>query len=153
MTGVNDKNPDVTKHALRAAITARRALLVPGAADALTARLIQDLGFEAVYLTGAGLANRAFGVPDLGLVTLTEVVDAVSAITDTCSLPLIVDADTGYGNALNVVRSVRLLERAGASALQLEDQTFPKRCGHFDGKAVIPPDEMEIGRPTCALPI
>ena len=127
---------------LRAAVAERRALLVPGAADALAARIIEDLGFEAVYLTGAGLANAAFGVPDLGLVTLTEVVNAVAAITDVCALPLIVDADTGFGNALNVIRAVRLLERAGANALQIEDQIFPKRCGHFDGKAVIPPGEM-----------
>jgi 2-methylisocitrate lyase-like PEP mutase family enzyme len=127
---------------LRAAVAERRALLVPGAADALAARIIEDLGFEAVYLTGAGLANAAFGVPDLGLVTLTEVVNAVAAIADVCALPLIVDADTGFGNPLNVIRAVRLLERAGANALQIEDQIFPKRCGHFDGKAVIPPGDM-----------
>ena len=127
---------------LRAAVAERRALLVPGAADALAARIIEDLGFEAVYLTGAGLANAAFGVPDLGLVTLTEVVNTVAAIADVCALPLIVDADTGFGNPLNVIRAVRLLERAGANALQIEDQVFPKRCGHFDGKAVIPPGEM-----------
>jgi 2-methylisocitrate lyase-like PEP mutase family enzyme len=127
---------------LRAAVAERRALLVPGAADALAARIIEDLGFEAVYLTGAGLANAAFGVPDLGLVTLTEVVNAAAAITDVCALPLIVDADTGFGNPLNLIRAVRLLERAGANALQIEDQVFPKRCGHFDGKAVIPPGDM-----------
>lgn len=127
---------------LRAAVAERRALLVPGAADALAARIIEDLGFEAVYLTGAGLANAAFGVPDLGLVTLTEVVNAVAAVADVCTLPLIVDADTGFGNALNMIRAVRLLERAGANALQIEDQVFPKRCGHFDGKAVIPRGEM-----------
>jgi 2-methylisocitrate lyase-like PEP mutase family enzyme len=115
---------------------------VPGAADALAARIVEDLGFEAVYLTGAGLANAAFGVPDLGLVTLSELVGAASAIRDVCSLPLIVDADTGFGNALNLVRGVRLLERAGASAIQIEDQVFPKRCGHFEGKAVIPSGEM-----------
>jgi 2-methylisocitrate lyase-like PEP mutase family enzyme len=128
--------------ALRLAIFERRALLVPGAANALSARIIEDLGFEAVYLTGAGLANTAFGIPDLGLVTLTEVVDAVTAITDVCALPLIVDADTGFGNPLNVIRTVRLLENAGANALQIEDQVFPKRCGHFDRKAVIAAAEM-----------
>ena len=127
---------------LRAAVAERRALLVPGAADALAARIIEDLGFEAVYLTGAGLANAAFGVPDLGLVTLTEVVNAAAAIADVCALPLIVDADTGFGNPLNLIRAVRLLERAGANALQIEDQIFPKRCGHFDGKAVIPTGDM-----------
>jgi 2-methylisocitrate lyase-like PEP mutase family enzyme len=88
------------------------------------------------------LANAAFGVPDLGLVTLTEVVNAVAAIADVCALPLIVDADTGFGNPLNLIRAVRLLERAGANALQIEDQIFPKRCGHFDGKVVIPPGDM-----------
>jgi 2-methylisocitrate lyase-like PEP mutase family enzyme len=132
----------MSKKMLRAALAERRALLVPGAADALAARIIEDLGFEAVYLTGAGLANAAFGVPDLGLVTMTEVVDAASAITDVCGLPLIVDADTGFGNPLNLIRAVRLFERAGASALQIEDQVFPKRCGHFEGKAVVPAAEM-----------
>ena len=132
----------VSKATLRTAVAERRALVVPGAADALAARIIEDLGFEAVYLTGAGLANAAFGVPDLGLVTLTELVNSVSAIVDVCSLPLIVDADTGFGNALNLIRAVRLLERAGAGAIQIEDQVFPKRCGHFDGKAVVPPAEM-----------
>ena len=127
---------------LRAAVAERRALLVPGAADALAARIIEDLGFEAVYLTGAGLANAAFGFPDMGLVTLTEVVEAAAAITDVCALPLIVDADTGFGNPLNLIRAVRLLERAGANALQIEDQIFPKRCGHFEGKGVIPSGDM-----------
>jgi 2-methylisocitrate lyase-like PEP mutase family enzyme len=128
--------------ALKRALGERRALLVPGAGDALAARIIEDLCFEAVYLTGAGLANMALGVPDLGLVTFTELVDAAAAIADATALPLIVDADTGFGNPLNVVRAVRALERAGASALQLEDQVFPKKCGHFAGKAVIPAAEM-----------
>jgi 2-methylisocitrate lyase-like PEP mutase family enzyme len=128
--------------AVKRALGERRALLVPGAGDALAARIIEDLRFEAVYLTGAGLANMALGVPDLGLVTLTELVDAAAAIADATALPLIVDADTGFGNPLNVVRAVRALERAGASALQLEDQVFPKKCGHFAGKAVIPAAEM-----------
>jgi 2-methylisocitrate lyase-like PEP mutase family enzyme len=127
---------------LKRALGERRALLVPGAGDALAARIIEDLRFEAVYLTGAGLANMALGVPDLGLVTLTELVDAAAAIADATALPLIVDGDTGFGNPLNVVRAVRALERAGASALQLEDQVFPKKCGHFAGKAVISAAEM-----------
>src|SRR6185437_2038960 len=127
---------------LRRAVEARRGLLVPGAANALTARIIEDLGFEAVYLTGAGLANTGFGIPDLGLVSVSELAEATAAIAESCRLPLIVDADTGFGNPLNTVRTVRLLERAGASALQLEDQVFPKRCGHFSGKAVIPAAEM-----------
>lgn len=119
-----------------------RALLLPGAYDSLSARIIQDLGFEAVYVTGAGLANSRLGVPDIGLVTLTELRDHVALLADAVDLPLVVDADTGFGNAVNVVRTVQLLERAGASALQLEDQVFPKKCGHFEGKAVIPVDEM-----------
>jgi 2-methylisocitrate lyase-like PEP mutase family enzyme len=127
---------------LRAAISERRGVLVPGAANALTARIIEDLGFEAVYVTGAGIANTNFGVPDLGLVTMTEIVDVVAAIADSCDSPLIVDADTGFGNPLNVIRAVRSLERAGANALQLEDQVFPKRCGHFAGKGVVAAEEM-----------
>jgi 2-methylisocitrate lyase-like PEP mutase family enzyme len=127
---------------LRRAVETRRGLLVPGAANALTARIIEDLGFEAVYLTGAGLANTGFGMPDLGLVSVSELAEATASIAESCRLPLIVDADTGFGNPLNTVRTVRLLERAGASALQLEDQVFPKRCGHFSGKAVIPAADM-----------
>src|SRR5690606_3651365 len=111
---------------LRRAVGERRALLVPGAANALTARIAEDLGFEAVYVTGAGIANTGFGVPDIGLTTVTEVAQVVSAIADCCGLPLIVDGDTGFGNAVNVIRTVHLLERAGASAIQIEDQTFPK---------------------------
>lgn len=122
--------------------SAERALLLPGAYDALSARIIEDLGFEAVYVTGAGLANSRLGVPDIGLVTLTELRDHVALLADSVDLPLVVDMDTGFGNAINVVRTVKLLERAGASALQLEDQVFPKKCGHFDGKAVIPAKEM-----------
>jgi 2-methylisocitrate lyase-like PEP mutase family enzyme len=127
---------------LKQALAERRAILVPGAANALTARIIEDLGFEAIYLTGAGLANTSLGVPDIGLITLTELVDATAAIAAVTSLPLIVDADTGFGNALNVARTVRALERAGAAAIQLEDQVSPKRCGHFEGKEVIPASEM-----------
>ena len=127
---------------LRARLAHPQILVVPGAADALTARIIEGAGFEAVYLTGAGLANASFGLPDLGLTTLTEVVAQVQRIADAISVPLIVDADTGYGGALNVVRTVRELERAGAAAIQLEDQVNPKRCGHFDGKEVVPTAEM-----------
>ena len=129
-------------HGLKQALAERRALLAPGAGNALTARIIEALGFEAIYLTGAGLANFGLGVPDIGLVTLSELVAATSAISDVTNLPLIVDADTGFGNALNMVRTVHVLERAGASAIQIEDQVFPKRCGHFAGKEVIPTAEM-----------
>ena len=135
---------------LRQAISERRALLVPGAVNALTARVIEDLGFEAIYLTGAGLANTELGVPDIGLVTLTELARTVEAIAATTTLPLIVDADTGFGNAINVTHTVRVLERAGASAIQLEDQSFPKRCGHFAGKELIRPAEM-VGKVKAAV--
>lgn len=129
---------------LRTALHERRGIVVPGAANALTARIAEDLEFEALYVTGAGIANTGGGVPDIGLMTMTEIVDVVAAIADSCDLPLIVDADTGFGNALNVIRAVRLLERAGANALQIEDQVFPKRCGHFGGKSVIPVAEMSM---------
>jgi len=127
---------------LRAAVEERRALLVPGAANALTARVIEDAGFDALYVTGAGVANTLLGVPDIGLVTLTELVQTVEAIGEISSLPMVVDIDTGFGNAINTRRTVRLLERAGACGLQIEDQVFPKKCGHFDGKGVIPAAEM-----------
>lgn len=128
--------------AVAAAKAEGRALIVPGATDAITARVIEQLGFGAVYVTGAGLANARYGYPDIGLVGLREVVDHVAAIAEGVDIPLVVDADTGYGNVLNVQRTVRLLERAGAAAIQLEDQVAPKRCGHFDGKEVIDAEEM-----------
>lgn len=143
MSGMDKSEPAVAaSQRLKQAISERRALLVPGAANALTARVIEDLGFEAVYLTGAGLANTELGVPDIGLVTSTELARAVSAIAGATRLPLIVDADTGFGNAINVAHTVRILEGAGAAAIQLEDQSFPKRCGHFSGKELIPAAEM-----------
>lgn len=128
--------------ALRDIVSRREAVLVPGAANALFARLIEDLGFECVYVTGAGIANMALGAPDIGLTTLDDIAQTVSRIADAVSLPLIVDADTGFGNAVNTWRTMKVLERAGASAIQLEDQDFPKRCGHFNGKGVIPLGEM-----------
>lgn len=127
---------------LRAHLASGRLLMVPGAANALTARVIEDAGFEAVYVTGAGVANTYLGVPDIGLITLTELLGHVSAIRNAVDVPLIVDADTGFGNPINVRRTVTELERAGADAIQLEDQTFPKRCGHFTGKDVVPTEEM-----------
>lgn len=125
-------------------------LIAPGAADALTARLIEQASFEAVYLTGAGFANAAMALPDLGFPTLTEVVQHTQRIVDAVSIPVMVDADTGYGNALNVMRTVRELERAGAAAIQLEDQVSPKRCGHFDGKDVVSVGEM-VGKLSAAV--
>lgn len=133
---------DSPNRRLRALIARKKAVLLPGAANALAARVIEDLGFEAVYVTGAGVTNTYLGMPDIGLLTVTELADHVAAMRDAVSLPLIVDGDTGFGNAINVGRTVRTLERAGASAIQLEDQDFPKRCGHFSGKSVIPAAEM-----------
>lgn len=128
---------------LRELLAERRAMLVPGAADALTARIIEELGFAAVYASGAGITNSRLALPDLGFLGLAELESAVRAMRGACELPLLVDADTGFGNALNVYETVRRLERAGADAVQIEDQLWPKRCGHFAGKAVIPPEEME----------
>jgi 2-methylisocitrate lyase-like PEP mutase family enzyme len=122
---------------LRALAEARRGVLVPGAFNALSARVIEDLGFEAIYITGAGVTNMWFGLPDQGFMGLHEIADHTARIRDAVSLPLIVDADTGFGNALNVRHTVRVLERAGADCIQFEDQVSPKRCGHFSGKDVI----------------
>ena len=118
------------------------AVLAPGAYDALSALLIEQAGFEAIYVSGASVAYTQLGRPDIGLVSFDHVADVVSRMRERVSLPIIVDADTGYGNALNVQRTVRLLERLGANAVQIEDQSFPKRCGHLAGKTLIPLDEM-----------
>jgi 2-methylisocitrate lyase-like PEP mutase family enzyme len=117
-------------------------LLAAGAYDPLTALIAERAGFEALYISGAGIAYTRLGRPDIGLVSLSEVVQTVALIRDRVGVHLIVDADTGYGNALNVERTMRLLERAGANAIQIEDQDFPKRCGHLDDKRLIPADEM-----------
>lgn len=127
---------------LREIVSRRQAVLAPGAANALFARIIEDLGYECVYVTGAGIANMALGAPDIGLTSLDDIAQTVSRIADAVALPLIVDADTGFGNAVNTWRTMKVLERAGASAIQLEDQEFPKRCGHFNGKSVVPLHEM-----------
>ena len=125
------------KRQLKALANARRGVLVPGAFNALSARVIEDLGFEAIYVTGAGVTNMWFGLPDQGFMGLHEIAEHTARIRDAVNLPLIVDADTGFGNALNVRHAVRVLERAGADCIQLEDQVAPKRCGHFSGKEVI----------------
>jgi 2-methylisocitrate lyase-like PEP mutase family enzyme len=117
-------------------------VLASGVYDALTASLAADAGFRALYLSGASIAYTRLGRPDIGLVTMSEVAETLSLIRDRVVTPLIVDADTGYGNALNVQRTVRLFERAGATAIQLEDQTFPKRCGHLQDKSLISTTEM-----------
>ena len=128
--------------ALKALMARRTAAILPGAPNALFARVAEDAGFEAIYITGAGIANMYLGAPDIGLTTMTELVSHVDAIADATNAPLLVDGDTGFGNAINVRRVVRSLERAGAAGIQLEDQDFPKKCGHFSGKAVIPKSEM-----------
>jgi 2-methylisocitrate lyase-like PEP mutase family enzyme len=120
----------------------RRAMLVPGAANALAARVIADLGFEAIYITGAGVTNMLLGLPDLSFVDLSQMVEHSMAIRNLTDLPLIVDADTGFGNAINVSHTIQMLERAGASAVQIEHQVMPKRCGHFTGKDLVSPQEM-----------
>lgn len=127
---------------LKDRLAGRDGLLVPGAANALSARIIEDIGFEAVYVTGAGVTNMFLGMPDMGLITVSELASHVGAMRDVVDLPLIVDGDTGFGNAVNMGRTIKVLERSGANAIQIEDQVFPKKCGHFTGKEVIPCAEM-----------
>jgi len=127
---------------LRAALADPQILVAPGAYDAISARLVQANGFQAVYVTGGGVTNALLGMPDVGLTTMTEMAGVVSRIADAVELPVFSDADTGYGTALNVGRTVRAFERAGLAGLHLEDQDGVKRCGHLEGKTVIPRDEM-----------
>ena len=126
---------------LKELVQARRGVIVPGAFNALSAKVIEDLGFEAIYVTGAGVTNMWFGMPDQGFMGLADIADHTARIRDAVNVPLLVDADTGFGNALNVIHTVRTLERAGADCIQLEDQVAPKRCGHFSGKEVISTEE------------
>lgn len=125
-------------------------VLAPGVYDALSALLAEQAGFEALYLSGASIAYTRLARSDVGLTTYSEVVDTLAHITERVRLPVIVDADTGFGNALNVMRTVKGFERAGAAMIQLEDQTFPKRCGHLDGKTLVPTAEM-VGKLKAAL--
>jgi 2-methylisocitrate lyase-like PEP mutase family enzyme len=135
---------------LRDRLGSGRILVAPGIFDGLTALIAARAGAEALYLSGASIAYTRFGRPDIGLVTMTEVAETVAAIRDRVDRPVIVDADTGFGNALNVQRTVRLFERMGANALQLEDQTLPKRCGHLAGKTLVSAAEMR-GKIRAAL--
>jgi 2-methylisocitrate lyase-like PEP mutase family enzyme len=135
---------------LRDALASGDVLIAPGCYDGLTALLIDQAGFNCAYLSGASVAFTRLGRPDLGLTTLTEVADTIACIRDRVALPLIVDGDNGFGNALNVKRTVRLFERMGASAIQLEDQQMPKRCGHLEGKKLITAAEM-CGKIRAAL--
>lgn len=124
--------------------------ILPGAFDAMTARIVEETGFPAVYATGAGISNAQLGWADVGLTTLTEIAQVVSWMNDVTTVPIVVDADTGFGNAINMQRTVKVLERAGAAALQIEDQVMPKKCGHFSGKEIISTDEM-VGKIKAAL--
>lgn len=133
------------------ALLAHEAILVvPGVYDALSAAMAEAAGFQALYLSGASIAYTRLGRPDIGLVGMDEVAATLSAIAERIAVPLMVDADTGYGNALNVLRTVRLFERNGAAVIQLEDQQLPKRCGHLNGKTLVPPGEM-VGKLKAAL--
>jgi 2-methylisocitrate lyase-like PEP mutase family enzyme len=133
--------PENLNKKLKSLLARRNAMLVPGCANALTARLAEELGYEAVYVTGAGVTNMYLGIPDLSFITLDQLCDHTSAMRDAVELPIIVDADTGFGNAVNVEHAVKRLERAGANCIQIEDQLFPKKCGHFSGKAVVEKEE------------
>jgi 2-methylisocitrate lyase-like PEP mutase family enzyme len=135
---------------LRTRLARKPIVVAPGVFDALTAHLAERAGFSTLYVSGAAIAYTRLGRPDIGLVAMSEVVDTTAMIRDRVGAHLVVDADTGYGNALNVSRTVRLFERAGANAIQLEDQAFPKRCGHLDNKALVPAEEM-VGKIKAAL--
>jgi len=135
---------------LKARLRSPSIVLAPGVCDALSALIAQQSGAEALYLSGAGIAYTRFGGPDIGLVSMSEVADTIAVVRDRVQLPLIVDADNGFGNAINVQRTVRVFERMGANALQLEDQGMPKRCGHLSGKSLISKAEM-VGKIQAAV--
>ena len=127
----------------RKLIGGEKLVIAPGVADALNARIVAAEGFDAVYMTGSGTAAVRLGMPDIGLLTMTEMVDNAQRIAESSGLPVIADADTGYGGPLNVQRTIRAYERAGVAAVHIEDQQWPKRCGHFSGKTLVPVEEME----------
>jgi carboxyvinyl-carboxyphosphonate phosphorylmutase len=127
---------------LRELLSGTEPVLAPGVYDALGARLVEEAGFPAVYMTGFGTAASLLGRPDVGLVTMSEMVDNAARIARACAVPVIADADTGYGNPINVVRTVQEFERAGVAGIHLEDQVAPKKCGHLEGKQVVPAEEM-----------
>jgi 2-methylisocitrate lyase-like PEP mutase family enzyme len=133
---------DSLNRRLREMLVPGAGLMMAGAGNALAARLIEAAGFPTMMVSGAAVANSYLGMPDIGLVSVTELAGHVAAIREVTHIPILADADTGFGNALNARRTIQLLERAGANAIMIEDQTYPKRCGHFDGKHVIPKDEM-----------
>lgn len=127
---------------LRRLLANDKIIVAPGAFDALSARLVEQAGFPSVYITGAGVASSRLGVPDIGLATMSEVLETAKNIVSATSIPVICDTDTGYGNALNLMRTAREFERIGVAAIQVEDQITPKRCGHTEGKQLIPKEEM-----------
>jgi 2-methylisocitrate lyase-like PEP mutase family enzyme len=131
------------RQALKQLLKRNQLLVAPGCFDGLSARLVEEAGFEAAYLSGGAVA-RSMGIPDIGLVTMSESIERAVEVVSAIKIPIIADADTGYGNAVNLVRSVREFERAGVAAIHIEDQITPKRCGHLDGKEVIPRGEMEM---------
>jgi len=130
------------RQVLKQLLKREKLLVAPGCFDGLSARLVEEAGFEAAYLSGGAVA-RSMGIPDIGLVTMSEVIERAAQVVSALKIPVIADADTGYGNALNLVRTVREYERTGVAAIHIEDQITPKRCGHLDGKEVIPLVEME----------
>jgi len=131
-----------SRRKLKRLLARRQLLIAPGVFDGLSARLVEEAGFEAIYLSGGAVA-RSMGVPDIGLLTMSEVIERAAQVVAAVKIPVIADADTGYGNALNLVRAVREFERAGVAAIHIEDQITPKRCGHLEGKEVISLAEME----------
>ncbi len=137
---------------LRQCLKSGKILIAPGAHDVLTAKIIEQKGFEAIYMTGYGQAASLLGQPDVGLLTMTEMVNRVSSYTNSVNIPVICDGDTGFGNALNVMRTVRLYEKSGAAAIQLEDQETPKKCGHMSGRQVIKMEEM-VGKIKAAVAV
>ncbi len=139
-----------TAENLRSRLARKPIIVAPGVYDAFTALNASLAGFSTLYVSGGAIAYTRLGRPDVGLVSMSEVAETISLIRDRVEAHLIVDADTGYGNALNVERTVRTFERAGATAIQIEDQDFPKRCGHLDGKALVPTAEM-LGKIKAAL--
>jgi carboxyvinyl-carboxyphosphonate phosphorylmutase len=138
---MNDKQERPTRR-LRRLMAEPGLIVAPGVADALNARMVAAEGFQAIYMTGGGTSAVRLGMPDVGLLTMTEMVDNAGRIVDASQLPVISDADTGYGNAINVVRTVRAYEKAGVAAIHIEDQNLPKRCGHLSGKSLVSPTEM-----------
>ena len=134
---------------LKERLTKKEILVVPGAADALIAKIIEKNDFEAVYVTGGGVSYSTLGMPDMGFITMSEMVQRTACIAEAVNIPVITDIDTGYGNILNVVRTIKEFEKAGVSCVQIEDQVFPKRCGHLDGKELVSKEEMVAKIKAC----